>query len=200
MMNKGTESDEGLMLRVVRGQRECLSPLIRRHASGLLTYIQRMIGDRHRSEELFQEVFLAVWSKRGQYKFPRPFRAWLFGIATNRCRSEFRKARPETYSFADGQPLLAIAADPSPLDTAIATETSAIVAHAVASLPPKQAQRHCLASLEQPFLCGDWPRPAVFGNDRSIAHASRLGRRPTISGTPFVTCCRPNQEMDFCTG
>jgi RNA polymerase sigma-70 factor (ECF subfamily) len=138
MMNKGTESDEGLMLRVARGQRECLSPLIRRHASGLLTYIQRMIGDRHRSEELFQEVFLAVWSKRRQYKFPRPFRAWLFGIATNRCRSEFRKARPEIYSYADGQPLLAIAGDPSPLDTAIATETSAIVARAVASLPPKQ--------------------------------------------------------------
>jgi RNA polymerase sigma-70 factor (ECF subfamily) len=137
MMSKGNESDEGLMLRVARGQRDCLATLIRRHASSLLTYIQRMMGDRHRSEELFQEVFLAVWSKRRQYKFPRPFRAWLFGIATNRCRSEFRKARPETYSLADGPPLPA-AADPTPLDTAIATETSTIVARAVATLPAQQ--------------------------------------------------------------
>ena len=138
MMNKGPESDEGLMLRVVRGQRECLATLIRRHASSLLTYIERMIGDQHRAEELFQEVFLAVWSKRRQYKFPRPFRAWLFGIATNRCRSEFRKTGPNTYSLDDGQPLMAVSADPTPLDTAIATETSAIVAGAIAALPPRQ--------------------------------------------------------------
>ena len=137
MMNKANDSDEALMLRVVQGQRECLATLIRRHASSLLTYIQRMIGDRHRSEELFQEIFLAVWSKRRQYKFPRPFRAWLFGIATNRCRSEFRKTRPETYSLANAPPLPA-APDPTPLDTAIATESSAIVARAVSVLPPRQ--------------------------------------------------------------
>src|SRR3954447_14404728 len=84
------EGDESLMARVARGQRDCLEALVRRHATRLLTFIQRMIGDRHRSEELFQEVFLAVWRKRKQYQDPRPFRAWLYTIALNRCCASLR--------------------------------------------------------------------------------------------------------------
>src|SRR6185295_1745929 len=80
------DRDERLMEQVAQGKRECLEPLVRRHANALLTFIQRMVGDRHRSEELFQEVFLAVWRKRAQYQSPRPFKAWLFGIALNKCR------------------------------------------------------------------------------------------------------------------
>ena len=89
-MNAGDERDEWLMAQLARGEREYLEPLVRRYASPLLTFIRRMIGDRHRSEELFQEVFLAVWTKREQYQFPRSFRAWLFGIAVNKCRADYR--------------------------------------------------------------------------------------------------------------
>lgn len=72
-MNPKQERDEWLMAQLALGKRDHLEPLIRRYANPLLTFIQRMIGDRHRSEELFQEVFLAVWVKRRQYQFPRPF-------------------------------------------------------------------------------------------------------------------------------
>ena len=71
------ERDEWLMSQAALGDQRCLEPLVRRHASPLLTFIWRMIGDEHRSEELFQDVFLAVWTRRKQYEFPRPFRAWL---------------------------------------------------------------------------------------------------------------------------
>ncbi|MGH7129556.1 MAG: sigma factor, partial [Planctomycetaceae bacterium] len=67
-MTTGRESDEWLMGQVQRGHCACLEKLVRRYASPLLTFIVRMIGDRHRSEELFQEVFLRIWQKRGQYK------------------------------------------------------------------------------------------------------------------------------------
>src|SRR5262245_52272206 len=93
-MKTGNEPDEWLMGQVALGRREHLEPLVRRFASPLLTFIQRMVGDRHRAEELFQEVFLAVWVKRAQYRFPRSFRAWLFAIAANRCREDYRKGRP----------------------------------------------------------------------------------------------------------
>src|SRR5437762_11445485 len=84
------DQDEWLMAQVAQGRRELLEPLLRRYASPLLTFIRRMVGDQHRSEELFQEVFLAVWAKRHQYQFPRPFKAWLYGIAANKCRAEYR--------------------------------------------------------------------------------------------------------------
>src|SRR5262245_49892609 len=67
-MNPKQERDEWLMGQVALGKRECLEPLVRRYASPLLTFIRRMVGDAHRSEELFQDVFLAVWNKRTQYQ------------------------------------------------------------------------------------------------------------------------------------
>ena len=67
------DGDENLMANVAQGQRAPLEVLVRRHGSALLTFIRRMVGDPHRSEELFQDVFLAVWSKRleeGTYAVP----------------------------------------------------------------------------------------------------------------------------------
>src|SRR5215471_6434912 len=89
-MNPKHERDEWLMGQVALGKRDHLEPLVRRYAGPLLTFIQRMIGDRHRSEELFQEVFLAVWAKRKQYEYPRPLKPWLYAIALNKCRAAFR--------------------------------------------------------------------------------------------------------------
>src|SRR6516162_8034908 len=100
-MNDADDRDEYLMARVQHGQPELLERLLRRHASPLLTFLQRMAGDRHRGEELFQEVFLAVWRKRHQYLYPRPFKPWLYAIALNRCRAEFR-ARPPRPLPLDG--------------------------------------------------------------------------------------------------
>ena len=42
----GHESDELLMEQVARGSRESLEPLVRRYASTLLTYLQRMVGTK----------------------------------------------------------------------------------------------------------------------------------------------------------
>jgi RNA polymerase sigma-70 factor (ECF subfamily) len=129
------DQDEWLMAQVARGRRELLEPLLRRYASPLLTFIRRMIGDRHRSEELFQEVFLAVWAKRGQYQFPRPFKAWLYSIALNQCRADFRRPGP-AQELKEG--LVPVAAGPAPDETAISTETATFVAAAVRQLPTQQ--------------------------------------------------------------
>ena len=139
-MNRHGQSDEWLMGQVARGGRQHVAPLVRRYASGLLTYIQRMTGDRHRSEELVQEVFLLVWTKRKKYKFPKSFRAWLFTIATNRCRADFRRLRPEVASPMDETSATAVpvAAGPSPAEATIAVETAQLVTGAVAQLPPGQ--------------------------------------------------------------
>src|SRR5437588_1572173 len=83
--------DEEVMAQVARGHAQLLERLIRRYATPLLTFIRRQVGDRHHSEELFQEVFLAVWTKRHQYEFPRSFKNWLYAIALNKCRARFRE-------------------------------------------------------------------------------------------------------------
>ena len=134
-MDARSDRDEWLMAQVAQGKRDCLEPLVRRYASPLLTFITRLINDRHRSEELFQEVFLAVWTKRHQYEFPRPFKAWLYGIAINKCRASFRTRRPEPIPLEMEAP---VADDCAPADTLVATETAHMVATAVTLLPAQQ--------------------------------------------------------------
>jgi RNA polymerase sigma-70 factor (ECF subfamily) len=133
-----TESprDEWLMAEVAVGTRDSLEHLIRRYATPLLTFIERMVGNQHQSEELLQDVFLAIWKNRRQYQFPRPFKPWLYAIAINRCRTSFRKNSLWVVRLEEEPALPATAAEP--VDAAIGTETAALLANAVAALPGQQ--------------------------------------------------------------
>ena len=136
-MNEPTR-DEALMAEVAKGNKETLETLIRRHATPLLNFLHRMTGDYHHGEELFQEVFLAVWTKRALYEYPRPFKTWLYAIAVNCCRDNFRRAQPATTPLADNDLPESHVGQNSPVMTAIAAERTAIIADAVARLPEPQ--------------------------------------------------------------
>jgi RNA polymerase sigma-70 factor (ECF subfamily) len=137
-MDPGAERDEFLMARVASGQPELLELLVRRHASGLLTFATRMLGDPHAGEEVFQEVFLAVWLKRRQYQYPRPFKPWLYAIALNKCRATFRGRAPRPLPLGEPDKLSALTAEASPPERLIADETADLVSRAVTRLPQQQ--------------------------------------------------------------
>lgn len=137
-MGKNPEPDERLMRDVAAGQRECLAPLVQRYATPLLTYIHRMIGDRHRAEELLQETFFAVWWKRQQYQYPRPFRAWLFAIATNCCRADFRKTKHYLNFSETTEAEMLTSGETPPNESALEAETAARLSAAVGKLPTQQ--------------------------------------------------------------
>jgi RNA polymerase sigma-70 factor (ECF subfamily) len=134
-MGVGGERDEYLMARVADGQSELLEPLVRRYASQLLTFLCRMTGDRHRAEELFQDTFLAVWLKRWQYQYPRPFKPWLYAIALNKCRAVFRRAAHPTVALSED---VAPSDEAAPSDRLLAGETAELVSRAVTRLPQQQ--------------------------------------------------------------
>lgn len=138
-MDGSQDRDEWLMAQTAQGQRDCLEVLVRRHANRLLTFITRMTGDAHRAEELFQEVFLTVWVKRNQYQFPRPFKPWLYAIAANMCHAAAR-GRRRLFQMLDDEDTAwtPSATEPSPEESAVATETAALVSRAVACLPAQQ--------------------------------------------------------------
>lgn len=132
------ERDEWLMSQVALGRHEALEILVRRYANLLLTFIRRMIGDHHRSEELFQDVFVAVWRKRKQYQMPRSFKGWLYAIALNTCRVEFRRRRITILPFRPEElPASPLESD-APGEVLIATEHATLVVAAVKALPIKQ--------------------------------------------------------------
>jgi RNA polymerase sigma-70 factor (ECF subfamily) len=137
-MPDGQERDEALMALVAKGQSHALELLVRRHADSLLTFIRRMVFDHHRSEELFQDVFLTVWTKRSLYEFPRPFKPWLYAIALNKCRAFFRSRAPNSVSLNGTDASGLTAPEGTPPECAIAGETDRQVLQAVHALPPQQ--------------------------------------------------------------
>lgn len=135
-MKLESQSDEWLMGQVSRGDRACLEVLVGRFSGPMLTYLRRFLGDAHLAEEVFQEVFLAVWAKRRQYKFPRTFRAWLFAIGANKCREHFRrkKSRPS----GSGEMVDVEDSESGPMSDAIQTENARAVNLALQSLTDQQ--------------------------------------------------------------
>src|SRR5436309_1245468 len=123
-MEPGAQCDEDLMALVADGRPDLLEGLGHRHGTPLLTFLTRMVGDRHRAEELFQEVFLAVWLKRRQYQYPRPFRPWLYSIALNRCRADYRVRKPQPVPLGEDT---SADSDATPADLAVSAETAAQV-------------------------------------------------------------------------
>src|SRR5438128_2337031 len=83
-------SDEDLMGQVMEGSEGAFACLVDRYSQRVLNTVYRYIGDRHRSEDLTQEVFLRVHIHRQRYRPGGKFSSWLFTIAVNLAKNEIR--------------------------------------------------------------------------------------------------------------
>ena len=59
--------------------------LIQRHQNKLFGYIWRFTGNRHATEDLFQETCMRIYQARLTFNHELPFSSWAYRIATNAC-------------------------------------------------------------------------------------------------------------------
>lgn len=77
-------SDDSLMARVARGDRDALEVLYDRYAARVLGFSLQILGDRPAAEELLQESFWQVWQSAATFPSQHlSFTSWLFRIARN---------------------------------------------------------------------------------------------------------------------
>lgn len=74
------------------GDQHAFEALFTRHYAPLVRYVERLTGSRFQSEDLVQEVFVRFLRQRS-YRPDRPFRPWLFAVATNTVRDQLRSGR-----------------------------------------------------------------------------------------------------------
>ena len=74
-----------LIRRILSGDDEAFSLLMRKHQEGVHALIWRKIGDFYIAEELTQDTFIQAYKKLGTLKDPRRFKGWLYVIANRRC-------------------------------------------------------------------------------------------------------------------
>jgi len=138
--------NEELMGRIAKGDECAFQILVERHQVSLLNMIYRFLGDRTKSQDLAQEVFLRVWQGARDYSPTAKFATWLYRIAANLCLNELKSSRRKRWlqffhaytekqtvgeeDFPNGSP--------SPEDSLLARERRRQITTALQSLPENQ--------------------------------------------------------------
>ena len=130
-------SDEQLTAAAAAGDQVALATLVARHHALLLGYLCRLVGgDRPLAEDLVQETLLRVL-RQGTLPVDRPFKPWLYRIATNLARDHFKSGavRQGGQNGTEEEALLQISdSAPGPEECALAAEQGSEVRTALAQL------------------------------------------------------------------
>ena len=84
-------SDTELMLRVGQGEHAAYEALYNRYSRKLGGFFLRMLAyDTAKAEDMVQELFTRVWTHRASYRTAQPFTTWLYAMAYNLCKNDYR--------------------------------------------------------------------------------------------------------------
>jgi RNA polymerase sigma-70 factor, ECF subfamily len=135
-------TEEDLALNLQRGDLSALSILVEKHHSPLLGFLYRMTcGDRTLAEDLVQESFLRVIRSIAHYQYPRPFKPWLYAIATNIARDHYKRADSRhTIDMPDDAEQMTPEHTDLPEDALLSHDEEHRVAAAISDLPGHQRE------------------------------------------------------------
>ena len=187
-------TDEELLGRFCRGETETFGVLVRRYERELYGYLRRYLGDGTLAEDVFQNTFLQLYVKSGQYEIGRPVRPWLYTIATHQAIDALRRqGRHQAVSLeqqrvesATGESHALLEAlesrCPDPHDRAADLERQEVVrglCRRIARFPAAGADPGLLSGVEVP---GNRRHRRHPGWDREIALTRRPGAPPASRG------------------
>jgi RNA polymerase sigma factor (sigma-70 family) len=88
-VNEAAE-ETGLVQQSQRGDRQAFAQIVHQTARLVYARIALDVADKHKAEDLTQEVFLAAWRSIGRLEKPESLRAWLLAIAASKVTDEAR--------------------------------------------------------------------------------------------------------------
>jgi RNA polymerase sigma-70 factor (ECF subfamily) len=129
--------DAELMEGVRAGNAAALQRLLELHWDPLVRYARRMLTEPDDAQDVVQEAFVRLWSRRARWKVEGSVRALLFTITRHavldELRRQGRRGRAARAFQGPAPPTL-------PSEDAAADELKTAAAAAVASLPPKRQE------------------------------------------------------------
>jgi len=134
-------SDEELMRRLQSGEDAALATLMQHWEIPVKRFIFRLIGNTAEAEDLAQEVFIRIYTKRSTYRVGAKFSTWCFSIAANQAKNRLRwwHRRPtlslNAWTGAGGDTADETSAGVQASTATVRDERIAAVQTAVAALP-----------------------------------------------------------------
>lgn len=91
--SKLEQDDRTLMQLAQDGDKNAFSRLVIKYKDRLYNFIFRMIPEDAEAQDILQETFLRAYKQRKRYQPDYAFSTWLYTIATNLVRSEYRRRK-----------------------------------------------------------------------------------------------------------
>ena len=95
------EDDVQLIDKILAGDDEAFTALVRKHQKSVHALAWRKIGDFHSAEDITQDVFLRVYKHLPKLKDPRQFSGWLYVITDRLCNTWLRQNKSLMESLED---------------------------------------------------------------------------------------------------
>ena len=84
-------TDAELVAEVLAGRTRAYTQLVERYHASCLRLARHLLGHATDAEDVVQETFIRAYRGLGGYRERQAFRAWLYRILVNRCRSAGRE-------------------------------------------------------------------------------------------------------------
>jgi RNA polymerase sigma-70 factor (ECF subfamily) len=121
----------------LHGDRAAFAELFEHYAPRVKGYLGRLGLEPARAEDLTQDVMVAVWRKAASFDRSKAgVSTWIYRIARNRRIDLFRRER--TATLDPDEPMLSPEAEALPDAALLAGQQGALIARAMAELPPEQ--------------------------------------------------------------
>ena len=177
------------------GMRRAFQELVGRYRGRLLNFVNRMIGDRERAEDLVQEAFIRVHRHLHRFDPTKKFSTWIYTIASNLAKNELRNRSRSPLVFyqslrppgeEDQRPLQFEDSSSRPDDMYASRYLREMVDATVATLAPHHREVFVHARAGGPELRGDRPAHALqprHGEEPAQPRPARVrGADRTVSG------------------
>jgi RNA polymerase sigma-70 factor (ECF subfamily) len=139
-------TDEELIARVLAGEREHFSLLVRRYQEPMFRHALGMLGDADAAADLVQDSFVKGFTHLDTCQDPSRFAAWMFRIVRNRCMDHLKNRRQQSVPLEDDAASAPAADDPAA--TLERTEMGREVRQALEALPEAQREAFLLKHVE----------------------------------------------------
>ena len=95
------EDDVQLIQKVLSGDDEAFTALVRKHQKSVHALAWRKVGDFHFAEEITQDAFLRAYEYLSTLKDPSQFSGWLYVITDRLCKNWLQNKKSDIQSLED---------------------------------------------------------------------------------------------------
>lgn len=139
MATYSTYTDQELTTLLKEGDSHAFTAIYERYHSLLYIYAHKKLHNKEESQDIIQDVLIALWNKRLEYSFDVSLKSYLFTAVRNKALDLFSHKKVEARYMASLQSYMDIASESS--DFLIREkDLSSLIEREIQALPPKMRE------------------------------------------------------------